>query len=182
MAAKKHDPSQKINAVSLNFEDYRAYGDVISVRNDIPPSSANMGTAQRYDRIAEFKNLRPQLTQPNLCFFQCTPQLVAPKTHFEIHLLEKHPLSTQAFIPMNGAKRYLVVVCLGNDEPDLSTLRAFLATDHQGITYRPGVWHHPLIAMDQNTGFACMVWEDGSPDDCKVFKLNTGVRVDLPHP
>lgn len=33
-------------------------------------------------------------------------------------------------------------------KPDLSTLRAFLATNAQGISYHPNIWHHPIIALD----------------------------------
>lgn len=96
-------------------------------------------------------------------------------------LLERHLYSTQAFIPMTCSKvrariayilrhikymlvltlfsvmqRYLVVVALNDpktDKPDLSTLAAFVAARNQGITYYPGVWHHPMIALDAVTGW-----------------------------
>ena len=168
----------RIAAAALSVEGYRDYGDVISVRGDVVPRSANMGTAKRFNSLAELINLRPGKAEPNLCLFHCAPQVSAPQTTFEIKLLEKHPLSTQAFIPMQ-AERYLVVVCLGTDKPDLSTLKAFLATKAQGITYRPGVWHHPLIAMDRETDFACLIWEDGTSNDCEILKLNQNVIVEF---
>lgn len=168
----------RIQAAPLSVDAYRAYGDVISARDDIAPRSANMGTAKRFNSVAECLNLRPGKAQPNLCVFHCSPQVSAPQTTFTIKLLEKHPLSTQAFIPMQ-ADRFLVVVCLGEEKPDLSTLRAFLAVKSQGITYRPGVWHHPLIAMDRQTDFVCLIWEDGTADDCKVVKLQPSVTVEF---
>jgi ureidoglycolate lyase len=89
---------------------------------------------------------------------------------FTVRTLEKHPLSTQLFVPL-GAERYVVVVALGDAAPDLSTLSAFLASGKQGITYHPGVWHHTLMALDQPTDFSCLVWEDGGRDDCSVHEL-----------
>ncbi|MFI5361484.1 MAG: ureidoglycolate lyase [Elusimicrobiota bacterium] len=168
----------RISAVPLGAEAYRDYGDVISARADKVPRSANMGTAKRFNSLAELVNLRPGKAEPNLCLFHCAAQISAPQTTFEIKLLEKHPLSTQTFIPMQ-AERYLVVVALGKGEPDLSTLKAFLAAKSQGVTYRPGVWHHPLIAMDRPADFACLIWEDGTAGDCEVSKLDGPVVVEL---
>ena len=89
---------------------------------------------------------------------------------FEVKLLERHLYSTQSFIPMTCSKvlltgashteltyqqRYLVVVAHNNsktNKPDLSTLRVFVAAANQGITYYPGIWHHPMIALDSVTG------------------------------
>jgi len=69
----------------------------------------------------------------------------------------------------------LVIVCLGHEEPVLDTLRVFIATRNQGITYKPGVWHHPLVALDEETQFACLVWEDGTSGDCKVKELKQSI-------
>lgn len=37
---------------------------------------------------------------------------------------------------------YIVIGCLNgkDDKPDLSTLRAFLATSSQGVSYDQGIW------------------------------------------
>ena len=48
-----------------------------------------------------------------------------------------------------GGKRYVVIVALGLDEPDMSTLKAFMASGTDAISYHPGVWHHPLLCLDQ---------------------------------
>lgn len=66
-----------------------------------------------------------------------------------IHELERHPLGTQAFIPMKG-EVFVVVVALGDDKPDLSTLRAFITNGEQGVNYHRNVWHHPLFAAERH--------------------------------
>ena len=161
----------------LSSEAYFPYGDVIATREDVVPTPANMGTAKRYNWLTTPRNLRPDSALPNLCVFHCTPFL---GSEFQVQLLEHHPDSTQVFIPMGSASRYLVIVALGGDEPDLSTLRTFIASKHQGITYHPGVWHHPLIALDQETDFTCLVWEDRTARDCVVKRLDPHVRVPVP--
>ena len=77
-----------------------------------------------------------------------------------------------------NARRYLVVVALGGAAPELSTARAFVASPTQGIGYRAGVWHHPMIALDAPIDFACFVWEDGSTLDCETFALQEPLVVE----
>ncbi len=151
----------------LTPEGFAAYGSVLMV----PPGddggagkAANQGTARRFDRLCAMENLRPTSATLNVSVFRCAPRPYPP---FEVALLEKHPASTQVFIPMNAA-RYLVVVALGGDAPELGTLAAFLAEGPQAVSYRPGVWHHPMIALDQPIDFVCLVHEDGSEEDCVV--------------
>lgn len=78
---------------------------------------------------------------------------------------------------MSGAGRYLVIVCGGGEAPDLGTLQAFVAQPGEGITYRPGVWHHPLVALDREADFACLVHEDGSAGDCELREVAPSVSV-----
>jgi ureidoglycolate lyase len=165
-----------VRSEPLDPKVYAPYGDVIaSTREDVVSKPANQGTAKRYDRLAKLRNLR-EGAEPNLCVFRSTPHKTS---RFEVRLLERHARSSQVFIPMACAKRYLVVVCLGDKEPDLKTLRAFIAGKDQGVTYHPDVWHHPLIALDQITDFACLVWEDGSKDDCETKPLAAPISIDL---
>lgn len=154
----------------LTVEAYRPFGDVIAARSTT--RAANQGSAQKSEHLAALDNLRAG-ARPNLSVFRCAPRGPFP---FTIALLEKHPASTQVFVPMN-AQRYLVVVAGGDAEPDLETLEAFVATGTQGITYRPGVWHHPMIALDAETDFACLVFEDGSAGDCTEWPVPVEQRV-----
>lgn len=166
--------SMRILGEPLTAAAYAPYGDVLSAdRDDIPSKPANQGTAQRRDFQVGLANLRPS-ARANFASFRCTPVTTWP---LELTLLEKHS-STQVFLPMN-ARRYLVVVALGGDAPDLPTLRAFVAQGTQAVSYRPGVWHHPMIALDAVTDFACLVWEDGTSADCTEVALQSGVRVAL---
>lgn len=166
-----------IKPVELSLQAYQSFGSVIAAGSASDAVSANMGTAMRFNRLADLQNLRPATATPNLSVFQVTPAVSNP---VQVALLERHKFSTQAFIPMDGAKRYLVVVSKGDEKPDLTTLSAFVATGSQGITYKPGIWHHPIVALDELTHFANLTWEDGTSEDVHVVKLEKPVSIEIP--
>lgn len=154
----------------LTRESYARYGDVIAATDVHRP--ANQGTAQKSEHLASLVDRRG--ARANISVFRCAPR---PMPHV-VQLLEKHPASTQIFVPMN-AERYLVIVALGDERPDLSTLRVFSARANQGITYHPGVWHHPMVALDRETDFFCLVFEDGSSGDCTEVALSPEEQVTI---
>ena len=163
----------RIPCVALTPDAYAPYGRVImaSPRAEVG-KPANQGTARRFDHLADLDDLRPGRAKLNVTVFRCAPRPTGP---FDVELLEKHPASTQIFVPMN-ADRYLVIVAGGGDQPDLTTLGAFMASGTQGVSYHPGVWHHPMIALDREIHFACFVFEDGTRDDCTVAVLSDADR------
>jgi len=148
----------------LTQERFKLYGDVISLpttSQGVSSSvSANQGTAKRINHLARIiqKTGRPsgQPAQLNPCFFVTAPQCKGTNI-FSIQLLERHLFSSQLFLPCRSANdaHYLVIVCLNNsvDKPDLRTLKAFIATSNQGINYHPGVWHHPMVALNKTITF-----------------------------
>lgn len=153
----------RLVATPLTLESYSPYGHVIMASpSGEPGRPANRGTARRFNHLAPVVDHRPGQATLNVCVFRCEPRLVFP---LPVALLEKHPASTQVFLPMN-ARRYLVIVARGGDRPDLGTAAAFLAAGAQGVSYHPGVWHHPMIALDAAIDFSCLVWEDGTEADC----------------
>jgi ureidoglycolate lyase len=172
--------SRVILAEPISRVAYAPYGSVLSATEaKTPGRSANHGTAMRHDGLSELENLRAH-ARPNVCLFRATPTSLP----FTVRLLEKHPHSTQMFVPMN-ASRYLVVVArelivennVETNHPDESDVRAFVAAGPCGITYRAGVWHHPLIALDHVTDFVGLVWEDGTDGDCTEVSLDEVIEV-----
>ena len=67
-------------------------------------------------------------------------------------MVERHPLGSQAFIPMQGGA-YLVLVAKAGETVDPSDLTAFIATGDQGVNYHAGTWHHPILALDKVSDF-----------------------------
>jgi ureidoglycolate lyase len=127
-----------------------------------------------WDYLAELVNLRDD-ARANLSVFRCTPEALRP---VPLRVFERHPFSTQLFVPMNAC-RYLVVVAPGIDTPDVDRARAFEANASQAIAYRPGTWHHPLIALDDETDFVCLVYENRSAGDCELAPMRAAAVVDV---
>jgi ureidoglycolate lyase len=62
-----------------------------------------------------------------------------------VKLVERHPLGSQAFIPMSETG-FLVVVAEDNDGTP-ENLRAFLTKPGQGINFHRGIWHGVLAPL-----------------------------------
>jgi len=163
---------EPLRARPLTRESFSPFGDIIGLELS-GGTRANQGTATRYDRVAQLASSRPE-ARPNLAVFRS----VAKTLPFEVRLLERHPCSSQMFVPM-ACQRFLVVVCPedARGEPDLARLCAFVCGPGQGVNYRPGLWHHPIIALDGPADLLMLAWEDGTALDCEERSLPVPILV-----
>lgn len=78
---------------------------------------------------------------------------------------------------MQGQK-FLVVVApsLTADEPDISKLQAFITDGSQGVNYRAGTWHHPLLTLESPSDFA-VVDRIGTGHNCDVFQFAISIKI-----
>lgn len=161
-----------VKAIPLTVEAFAPYGDVVSagLRAGI---AANQGTAVRCDWSAQLQSTRAE-ARPNLAVFRS----MAKTLPFQVQLLERHPHSTQAFLPL-ACTRFLVCVAptLADGSPDVHGIVAFLCGPGQGVNYHRGVWHHSILALDGPADFAMLAWEDGSAQDCVEWPLAEPVWV-----
>ncbi|SRR5690554_5179521 len=97
-----------------------------------------------------------------------------------IEWMERHPYSTQTFVPM-GATRFLIAVCNSSADgsPDLQSFRAFVAAPGQGVTYRRNVWHYGLSVFDTPTDFVVAMSLTGNGDDDVFITLPQPVQACL---
>jgi len=91
-----------------------------------------------------------------------------------IDMLERHPYSSQIFIPLN-VSRYIVVVA--PEGPDITRAQAFLAPGNVGIVYRQGVWHAGARVLDRAGSFAVMMWRNDSADDEEFISLAQAIEL-----
>jgi ureidoglycolate lyase len=109
-----------------------------------------------------------------ISIFQATP-LSYPLT---IKMLERHPLGSQAFIPLLG-QPYLIVVAPKGGNPSLANCRAFLSNGRHGVNYHKGVWHHPVLALTYQDQFL-IVDRGGEGHTCdEVYFENDLVALHL---
>lgn len=161
-----------VRATPLTAEAFAPFGQVVSAGLG-DGVSANQGTAVRFNWAAALENHRPE-ARANLAVFRSTPK----ELPFAIRLLERHPRSSQLFVPMS-CDRFLVAVCPSDErgEPRLAGLRAFVCGPGQGVNYSPNIWHHPILALNRPAEFVMLAWEDGSPLDCEERPLASPVQV-----
>ena len=86
--------------------------------------------------------------------------------------MERHPTSSQSFIPMAAGPWLVLVAPHGPDgKPDMTRARAFRARPDQGVTYGIDVWHHPSTVFERPAHFAIVMWRDGSPLDDEFVQV-----------
>jgi ureidoglycolate lyase len=152
--------STSISVSRLDAESFTEFGDVIETTDEA--IEINQGTTLRFDDLANL-DLVENGGRPLINIFRATP-LVLPIT---VRLLERHPLSSQAFFPIDN-RPYLVVVAPSADKVQHNKIQAFLAHGRQGVNYHRGTWHHPLLALDKESDF--IVIDRGADDEnCEEY-------------
>ena len=136
----------------LSREAFAAFGDVI----DIPDEA---GRTYYDDALG---SLRPGARASLSTILKAE----SPERPLRADLLERHAFSSQTFVPIDVA-RWLIVVAphAAAGGPDLASVRAFIASGKQGVTYKPNTWHHGLTVLDRPGRFAVFMWLDGSTGD-----------------
>ena len=127
---------------ALTAEAFADFGQVIA-RHGRSGYAINEGSSQRYSDLAQLEaDADGRLA---LSIFRAK----ARQAPFALGVLECHPLGSQAFVPLNGQSFLIVVAAARPDpnQPDPSILKVFLSDGQQGINFRRGVWHHPLLAL-----------------------------------
>ena len=153
----------KLQVLPLSQATFGAYGDVIETQgHDF--FHINDGLVERYHDLATVEILAQDRTLISINRAQPAEMPIV------IHELERHPLGTQAFIPMNR-EPFVVIVAQGGETPDLTTLRAFISNGDQGVNYHRNVWHHPLFAWQNVTDFLTV--DRGGLDNCDVKSIPT---------
>lgn len=136
----------------LTREAFALFGDVI----DVPDRP---GRAYYEEALG---NLRPG-AWPSL---SVSLKAETPDRPLRADLLERHEFSSQTFMPLDVA-RWLIMVAphAAQGGPDVGSIRAFIATGKQGVTYKPNTWHHGLTVLDRPGRFAVFMWRDGGKGD-----------------
>lgn len=154
----------RLMAEELTGEAFAAFGDVIDARNsDFFP--INSGRTRRYNDLADVQILGSG-GKPCLSIF------VSQRITLPIRLsgLERHPLGSQAFMPLNR-ERFLIVVAPAGDTIEPGSVRAFLTDGRQGVNYHAGIWHATHSVLDQDGEFL-VIDRSGYGDNCDEYLLD----------
>ncbi|WP_062218479.1 ureidoglycolate lyase [Aureimonas sp. D3] len=154
----------------LDADSFRPFGEVIEPDNATEIRLINNGTTTRFHDIAPV-DVASGGGHALISIFRGKPFALP----LEIAMLERHPLGSQAFMPLD-ARPYLVVVAPDEGGQPGEPV-AFLASGKQGVSYAKGTWHHPLISLEDMSDFL-VVDRGGTGSNLVEFFLPEPVRIE----
>lgn len=167
--------SQKLSVQPLTKVAFAPYGTVIETEG-AQQISINQGTTTRFDALAQI-DVASEGGIPIISLFRGTRR---PRP-IEISMLERHPLGSQAFMPLSNHD-WLVVVAPSNADdnaPDFDQLVCFRATGSQGVSYDRGIWHHPLLILEESQDFLVMDRSGNGHNLDEVWAEHMTAQIDL---
>ena len=151
-----------IKPTEITRENFALYGDLIS-SDAIKPMDINEGYAKRFDNLAKI-NTSKDKGETVLSIFSALKRSFPMR----IDMMEKHPLGSQAFVPMKETI-FLSFVAPSGDAPEINKIQSFIIPPKMGINYKPGIWHFPLISTE-DTNFL-VIDRKGSGDNLVIHKF-----------
>ena len=149
---------RRLSVEPLTADEFAPFGTVIGTEG-ATRMTINEGTTERFHALAA-ADVAAGGGMAILSIFRGTrrPDPIA------IRMMERHPLGSQAFMPL-AVHDWLVVVAptdAGDRAPDFGRLRCFLARGDQGVSYARNVWHHPLLILQPRQDF--LIVDRAGPD------------------
>ncbi len=123
----------------VSKKNFKKFGQIIDTSKK-KYFKINNGFAKRYDNLAKIDtSIKRGSTIVSI--------FSARKRSFpmKIDMMEKHPLGSQAFVPMEETS-FLVFVAPKGERPNLKKIESFRIPKQTGINLKPGIWHFPLIS------------------------------------
>jgi len=153
----------ELEVEALTAAKFNAFGDVIEL-SDAPTVMINRGNCARFSDLAKLSFIEGG--QSGISLFQAKPYTL-PHT---LDLVERHPLGSQAFIPMH-TEPFLVVVA-PDDHGVPGKPIAFATNGQQAVNYHRNTWHGVLTPVGTNGMFAVVDRIGGLGDNLEEHTLD----------
>tara|TARA_A100001037_G_scaffold306470_1_gene351769 strand:- start:895 stop:1383 length:489 start_codon:yes stop_codon:yes gene_type:complete len=135
-----------IGIAALTADEFAPYGDVIDAARE-PDMMINRGMCGRFHDRANI-DVEQGDGRTGISVFKAKARTLP----YTLDMMERHPLGSQAFLPMT-ADPFLVIVASDHDgrphEP-----KAFRTEPGQGVNYHRGTWHGVLTPLHEPGLFA----------------------------
>nr|ABZ06244.1 putative ureidoglycolate hydrolase [uncultured marine microorganism HF4000_007I05] len=152
-----------IKPIKITRSNFATYGDLIS-SDDVKPMDINAGFAKRFDNLANINTSKDE-GKTIVSIFSALKRTFPMK----IDMMEKHPLGSQAFIPIKETT-FLSFVAPSGESPEISKIQSFIIPPKTGINYKPGIWHFPLISTE-DTNFL-VIDRKGNDENLIIHKFD----------
>jgi ureidoglycolate lyase len=134
-----------LTAEPLAADAFAPFGDVIEARGE-PSFRINGGMCDRYHDVARL-DFAGDGARAGISLGYGRPYALP----LALTLLERHPLGSQAWIPMTGDPFLVVVAPDAGGRP--GSPRAFLTDGAQGVNYLRNTWHAVLTPLGRAAPF-----------------------------
>lgn len=130
----------------LTIEGFEPFGQVIEPDAAREIRLINGGTTTRFHDLADV-DVATEGGRALISIFRGKPH----RLPIAISMMERHPLGSQAFVPLHDEPFLAVVAPDENGRP--GTPRAFLCDNRRGVNYGRNIWHHPLLTLGRVLDF-----------------------------
>jgi ureidoglycolate lyase len=155
----------------LSAERFAPFGNVIEAATT-SPATMNGVRFERFDDLVDLDIDTESEGRVSVSIARCRTPTRLP---YRVEMVERHPLGSQAFIPL---QRFVFIVVVGppGESIEAADLQAFITNGRQGINYRRGVWHMPLIALESGHDFL-VIDRTGEGANCDQVFLSDNVTL-----
>lgn len=154
---------QVISTEPLTAAAFAPFGDVLETGGDL--RLINEGWCRRYHDRARL-DFGPGGVA-GISIFEARPRVLP----YDFTLIERHPLGSQAFLPLSE-QPFLIIVA----ENPQTRPQAFVSNGRQGINFHRGTWHGVLTPLHAPGLFAVVDWI-GEGDNLEEYHYPAPFRV-----
>ncbi|MEO0912591.1 MAG: ureidoglycolate lyase [Pseudomonadota bacterium] len=158
----------RLVAEPLTPAAFAPFGDVIEAGAE-PDRLINAGKCGRFHDLARIDCADGAV---GLNIFRAEPYALP----YAPELVERHPLGSQAFMPLSPDP-FLVIVAEDRGGQPVG-LRAFLTAPGQGVNYHRGVWHGVLAPLVPQSFF--VIDYVGRSPNLEEYVLQDRPRIEVP--
>ncbi len=144
----------------LSQAAFSAFGDVLEAAGE-PDRIINAGLCGRFHDLADL-DFAGKGARAGISLFRSRARALP----YTLDMMERHPLGSQAFLPMSSDP--FMVIVAPDDAGKPGKPAAFLTTPGQGVNYHRNTWHGVLTPLVDNALFA-VVDRIGEGDNLEEF-------------
>jgi len=134
----------QIKAEVLTAPRFAPFGDVLDFAGK-PDKIINQGMCGRFHDRAKVTHIDGQ---SGISLFDSVPRQLP----YRLEMMERHPLGSQAFLPMTEAPFLVTVAEDQNGRPGHPI--AFLTEPYMGVNYHANIWHGVLTPLSKPGRFS----------------------------
>ena len=153
----------------LSPEAFEPFGDILD-KTTKDPFMINQGMCKRFDNLARMSALGDGANL-GISIFNANPRSLP----YTLNMMERHPLGSQAFIPMTEHPFLVIVAADAGGKPEIP--RAFITKSGQGINYLKNIWHGVLTPL-YAPGLFAVVDRIGEGKNLEEYWFDTQYRIE----